>query len=1674
MFNSNIADHLGGAIFSIDNSHVSFQMNSSIEFINNIADKGGAIFSIENSHISFQRNSSTVFVNNNADNGGGIYSYYSKISFQENSSTVFSGNNAGDGGAIFSGDNSSISFNGYSTSEFRNNAANYGGALLAKLTSNITFSDKSKITFTDNRASFGATVYSTSKSSIIAKQDTTVLFDNMLAKWCNNACLHYTRQNDTVVIDENGVVWCSNQKHFSCLIQTCFCRQFEKSVHKFEFYKRNIINITDRVMTLSSVILINEVRDATLQYRQNNSIIGHNNLTVICINGGRFKLHYPYPYYLIIKGINWIGCGGYSGHFTPVIFIGYHGSQNGYTITIKKCSFQHSVAPAVAYFQNMGNMNIAINHCIFINGNHHRGQGVAIYLKSLYGNVTINNCNFSYNGFAESIVYIKSFAKVYINNSNFYSNQAVPVYLSNYSILHIYGKVLFENNVAENGAGIYISDHSTILFDKNSMVKFDYNNATNGTIYSGANSNVTFKENCEVTFSNNLAMQYGAAIYSVNNSHVIFKENCEVTFNNNSATQYGAAIYSFDNSLIAFTGMSKVKYINNAIPLSGIKQQLGGIIFSDTYSYISFEDNSITVFSNNVADFGAAIYSLYNSNIIFKHNSSVKFNDNIARSCGSLTSAFYSTITFNDNANVTFSVNAVLWSNPYDESLASAMCTFKNTNVFFSGHSFITYFNNTAHRGGAGVISESNIYIEEHSTVNFNSNSAQYSSGGAFECSNKSNVTIKGNSNVVFNNNKASQSGGAIYSYNICQIVFKGNSTSKFVNNNARHNGGSILGSPLSTVIFEGNSTVTFDSNTAYNGGVFYVDNSIIIFKEKSFVSFCNNRAIQSSGVGYFSVHTKVKFEGITTVKFDNNRAFYGGVILVTDHSNITLIGNSNISFISNEASQSGGAGYFYNNCNFIMKENAMVTFNNNEALHGGAVCVSGKTNIILEGSSITLFSYNIANTGGGAIEVVNKSSISLKNDVYINFAFNSAQYGGAIFLDNSAKIINNSNNLHFKNNKANFKGNSVYLDVTDSCDNSCLNSKIMNIDSELISTPPNVLKFYDPAICIDNDNDTQCNSYYVQNIMLGNEIIIPTCVLDYYNKVSVDSTQFKIYTEINSNYFINGPQDILISCDLFYGLRVMGNQILTTLKNFSINISLNLDHNADWKQVTTVLVIELSPCYLGFWHSPESQQCECYNVNDIVFCSGNSSMIKHGYWFGNVIGRPTITYCPINYCNFTCCEATNGYYHLSSLRDNQCRSYRSGVACGGCTNGYTLSFDSTECVSLESCTAGQTVLVIVLTVIYWIVMLAIVFALMYYRIGIGYLYSITYYYSIVDILLSQSLQANGELYLVVSIISSFSKITPQFLGEFCLTPGMSGIDQQFIHYIHPSAIIIILVAIIIFARMSQRISAIISRGIIHVICLLLLLSYTSMATTSLLLIRSLRFHEIDTIYSYLSPNIEYFHGRHLAYGIVSLLCIVCIVIGLPLLLAIHPFINHKINFAKVKPFLDQFQGCYKDKYRCFAAYYMICRLVIITIVVVNSSNNFVAIYMLTFVSGVIALIHQTTKPYNNKILNKFDGTILQLIIFITMLPLCSDDINSPLAITLAYVLIFFPLLSFIAMALFLLKNNFKKVIAHFTFKDTSLNNINSSDVINNDVPMREFVNIRDDSVRVNVTAYDM
>ena len=328
-----------------------------------------------------------------------------------------------------------------------------------------------------------------------------------------------------------------------------------------------------------------------------------------------------------------------------------------------------------------------------------------------------------------------------------------------------------------------------------------------------------------------------------------------------------------------------------------------------------------------------------------------------------------------------------------------------------------------------------------------------------------------------------------------------------------------------------------------------------------------------------------------------------------------------------------------------------------------------------------------------------------------------------------------------------------------------------------------------------------------------------------------------------------------------------------------------------------------------------------------------------------------------------------------------------------------------------------QCYLVITLTCLYWIAVVVSVFSLMYFRfqISLEYLYGLIYYYSIVGILLNNNPYVSDGAFQFVSILSSFAQLTPRFLGRLCFIKGLSGIDQLFIHYSHAVGVSLLLVLIVVEVRYSARMSLFVSRCIIRVICLLILLSYTSIASTSLQLLLPLKFTDVKEWYTYSSPNIQYFHGQHIIYGVVAIVCVIVVGIGLPLLLLFEPVLSKKINFIKIKPLLDQFQGCYKDKCRWFAAYYLICRQVIFLIIYIFNSDYFNILFYLQTACVVIAMIHMWVQPYQNEFLNAFDGVMLLCIVLevnINTFPLLKS-----LTTEVSIVIVLFPLsfLSFIA-----------------------------------------------------------
>ena len=1654
----------GGAIYSKDNSVIKFQNDAESEFVSNEATRngeqsnGGALY-LDSSSIKFAEGSKIIFNKSTAfgGHGGAIYSNSSDVTFMDSSNVTFYDNKvfSGDGGAIFFANESDARFQGMSAVTFTSNRARNGGALHFQ-NSSIGFTDNSIVVFSKNRArQYGGGIY-LHEIDILFNDNSNVNFtdnngENGGGIYAETNCTITSEGSSNMTFNSNTAV------HGAGVYLVSNSYLFIKKSSKMMILENKATENGGGIYAETNCMITSEGR-SNMMFNSNTAVHGAG---VYLVSNSYLFIKETSEIMMLENKATENGGGIYSqansrvlfGSNFSIIFNNNKATQGGaiYSIDDSNVIFQSPVT--ITFNQNEasrygGSLYLEDNSTVKFE----RDSTVTYYkCKSSNGNGGAIYCT------DNSIVLIQEMSNVTFNESTAIDGGAI--YLNTNCKILINGSSFFHRNRAIEGGAIYSKDNSEIKFQNDAESEFISNEATrNGEQSNGGalyldSSSIKFAEGSKIIFNKSTAFDgHGGAIYS-NNSNVTFMDSSNVTFYDNKVfSGDGGAIFFASESDARFQGMSAVTFTSN-------RARNGGALHFQNSS-IGFTDNSrVVFFKNRAIQYGGGIY-LHEIDILFNDNSNVNFTDNNGENGGGIYAETNCTITSEGSSNMTFNSNTAV------------------------------------HGAGVYLVSNSYLFIKESSEIMMLENKATENGGGIYSQTN-SQVLFGSNFSIVFSNNTATQ-GGAIYSIDDSNVIFQSPVTITFNQNEASRYGGSLYLED-STVKFERDSTVTYYKCKASNGNggaIYCTDNSVVLIQEMSNVTFNENMAINGGALN-FQFESSIVFHNNSLATFNNNTATTsGGAIHFETNSQGIFEGTASLSFFSNSATKSGGAMYLGNNVSLSFDNgnpiNTSKMFSKNSAETGGAIFLMN-SEIEFDNNSV-IFDKNTARQDGGAI-YSDQSNLSFNNDCNIKFSNNRAnEYGGAIYgifateMDDNAMNIN-STNIKFEKNDARITGNSIYINLPRECEQECLNSSILGNVNDIIEhiiTSPNELKLYAPTRCIDTDNE-ECQVYYIDNIMLGQEIPLDACMYDYYNK-EAEIAQFLVSAYSNGSEsvgndnenFILGLNTTIISCnhtvpDIRINAAIKDKPELPY--NYTLNFNLFASRFSETKMVFAELTVELSECHEGFYYDEGALACQCYDTGNIVICTGTSSTIRRGYWFGEVNGNSTVAFCPINYCNFSCCETSNGFYQLSPTRENQCRLHRIGVACGKCEPGYTLPYDSPDCIEVSDCTTTNISLAVTLTVIYWVVLFVLVFILMHFKVELGYLYGVTYYYSIIDIMLSQNLQLSNGFFTVVNILSSVAKVTPQFLGQFCLFKEMSGIDQQFIHYVHPVAFSLILVMIIMLAKFSGRLTEFISRAIIPIICFLLLLSYTSIATTSLLLMRPLMFEGIDKVYTYLSPDLEYFHGHHLGYAILAIVSTIAIVIFLPALLSLEPYLNRYINFVKVKPILDQFQGCYKDKYRSFAAYYMICRLVIITLIIANSSSdNFVIQYSLIAVCVIIALVHLLIRPYSQLVLNVFDGIVLHIMILVAVIPFVRhyDNSDSNSATILAYILVLLPLTIFIAMEISINKESIKKMIQTIkSFKLTKEKSKNRNEIPLNDVN-HEIGIIVDESMRKNALIVDV
>ena len=972
-------------------------------------------------------------------------------------------------------------------------------------------------------------------------------------------------------------------------------------------------------------------------------------------------------------------------------------------------------------------------------------------------------------------------------------------------------------------------------------------------------------------------------------------------------------------------------------------------------------------------------------------------------------------------------VNVTLSMCTFQHSNACASVVIKAVSGFIKVRTCQFLFNHISN--ASGCLAYAGLYISSdgnNSTaqdISVNITETLFHHNGMFGLGNKLyaslniNLTLAHGLSVDINNSTVSESGGlggSVAMTNASKMLAKFNEV-VFTNNS--HGGLEIdLHNPVeeaanallissSTFTYNVNGSLRMIINTEPSNGFSNVQlsNLTITGNEGTFsenFNIASDGIYQGTGVFiWFSwFHGYIQIESCHIV---NNVGGDSSIVYIEDYHRDTRMysEDTQVSIVSSHFTNNYGSALHLAKCTVVFEGHSV--FKNNSAQNGAAVYFAQNSQAAIGKQSEIKFAHNFASLFGGAI--------------HVNLPVNCLHQGVTFtHLPEDSSVL-------FDNNLAGIAGNSFYFSIPKSCDvvrNFSDNNSIVYIPYQFtykqfpgsvapeISTSP-----YAVNLCSTECITSSANNCFIGNgNMLGQSVYFNATVCDYYDSISKSLQFFMECVNCNNTYRLFDDK-ILLHDGLseFTFLSVDANSDISYDKNVTIKMTSVNSH--EYNQLSAVVSIQLSPCHGGYIFDINLQECKCYDRDqDVVQCQQDYAEIKYQHWFGTVSSvLHTSSLCPAYYCDFDGrIETRDGYYSLPKDQNDQCNLHRVGMACGECTVDHTLAYDSTDCINANNCTPGMTVLVVLLTVLYWIIILMMAFGLMHlkFNISLGYTYGILFYYSIVDILLGSNLYISVGVFQLTTILSSFAKLTPQFLGKLCFVQGLSGIDQQFIHYAHILAIFLLTAVIVIAVRWSVKIATVVSHCIVRVICLLLLLAYTSLASTSFQLLRPLYYSDIDNAYTYLSPSIKYFGGRHAIYSLIAWACGLFVVIGFPLILFLEPFLRRKVTFGRIKPLLDQFQGCYKDQYHWFASYYLLCRLVFIAIVFTSDFDN--ALYYLQTASIIMIMFHVWIQPYKKEVLNILDGVILMSMILI--INLGSYAFIRSTTILLIVLLVLFPL----------------------------------------------------------------
>ncbi|KAL5479197.1 hypothetical protein EMCRGX_G022689 [Ephydatia muelleri] len=317
---------------------------------------------------------------------------------------------------------------------------------------------------------------------------------------------------------------------------------------------------------------------------------------------------------------------------------------------------------------------------------------------------------------------------------------------------------------------------------------------------------------------------------------------------------------------------------------------------------------------------------------------------------------------------------------------------------------------------------------------------------------------------------------------------------------------------------------------------------------------------------------------------------------------------------------------------------------------------------------------------------------------------------------------------------------------------------------------------------------------------------------------------------------------------------------------------------------------------------------------------------------------------------------------------NDNCYSNRAELLCSKCKDGYYFSFPPLRCLP-SVCSLAHSFGMLIILITFEFTKVIIIFLVVSNKLGavfpgtgkggvsrrslgVGYFFGSLFFMASIGRLPILSLPQFYALKWIVEAFRTITHLPLDIVGEiqWCFFPSFGALGIFACQYLGPAVAAVMLAAMYIFVRLCPKVLSKFHPSPMQSISLLILFTFWSVAATSI--------------------NI--------------------------------------LQYIEVKPFLDEFQSCYKKSYRWYPAIYFVAWLVIVG---VDSVSLYLTIYTVVFFTLCILLA--VFQPYEVHWLNTVDMLLLLDLLVTTMLLLQQTllDAEDVVITGMVYVLMLVPLL---------------------------------------------------------------